>query len=116
MDLLYSKRLLLIVTGGVAAYKSPEIVRKLRSAGAEIKVVMTTAAQEFVTELTFQAVSGNDVYTSLFLGETESGMGHIELARWSDAILVAPASADFIAQLAAGRAGDGGGGEGSPRR
>ena len=106
MDLLHSKRLLLIVTGGVAAYKSPEIVRKLRSAGAEVRVAMTSAAREFVTELTFQAVSGKDVYTSLFLGETDSGMGHIELARWSDAIVVAPASADFMAQLVTGRAGD----------
>ena len=106
MNLLHSKRLLLIVTGGVAAYKSPEIVRRLRSEGAEVRVAMTAAAQEFVTELTFQAVSGRDVYTSLFLGETNSGMGHIELARWADAIIVAPASADFISQIVAGQAGD----------
>ena len=67
MDFLLSKKLLLIVTGGVAAYKSPEIVRKLRSAGADVRVAMTSAAQEFVTELTFQAVSGQDVFTSLFV-------------------------------------------------
>ena len=106
MDFLRSKKLLLIVTGGVAAYKSPEIVRKLRSAGADVRVAMTSAAQEFVTELTFQAVSGQDVFTSLFVGETDSGMGHIELARWADAIIVAPASADFISQIATGQAKD----------
>ena len=106
MDFLRSKKLLLIVTGGVAAYKSPEIVRKLRSVGADVRVAMTSAAQEFVTELTFQAVSGQDVFTSLFVGETDSGMGHIELARWADAIIVAPASADFISQIATGQAKD----------
>ena len=106
MDFLRSKKLLLIVTGGVAAYKSPEIVRKLRSVGANVRVAMTSAAQEFVTELTFQAVSGQDVFTSLFVGETDSGMGHIELARWADAIIVAPASADFISQIATGQAKD----------
>ena len=106
MDFLQSKKLLLIVTGGVAAYKSPEIVRKLRSAGADVRVAMTSAAQEFVTELTFQAVSGQDVFTSLFVGEADSGMGHIELARWADAIIVAPASADFISQIATGQAKD----------
>ena len=106
MDFLHSKKLLLIVTGGVAAYKSPEIVRKLRSVGANVRVAMTSAAQEFVTELTFQAVSGQDVFTSLFVGETDSGMGHIELARWADAIIVAPASADFISQIATGQAKD----------
>ena len=106
MDFLQSKKLLLIVTGGVAAYKSPEIVRKLRSVGADVRVAMTSAAQEFVTELTFQAVSGQDVFTSLFVGEADSGMGHIELARWADAIIVAPASADFISQIATGQAKD----------
>ena len=106
MDFLHSKKLLLIVTGGVAAYKSPEIVRKLRAVGADVRVAMTSAAQEFVTELTFQAVSGQDVFTSLFVGEADSGMGHIELARWADAIIVAPASADFISQIATGQAKD----------
>ena len=106
MDFLLSKKLLLIVTGGVAAYKSPEIVRKLRSTGADVRVAMTSAAQEFVTELTFQAVSGQDVFTSLFVGETDSGMGHIELARWADAIVVAPATANIISSMANGLAGD----------
>ena len=94
------------VTGGIAAYKSADLVRRLRDAGADVRVVMTRAAQAFVTPLTFQAVSGHPVHTSLLDEDAEAGMGHIELARWADRVLVAPATADFMARLAAGLAGD----------
>ncbi|MBI4694231.1 MAG: bifunctional phosphopantothenoylcysteine decarboxylase/phosphopantothenate--cysteine ligase CoaBC [Gammaproteobacteria bacterium] len=101
-----NKRLLVVVTGGIAAYKAPEIVRRARSRGAEVRVVMTPAACEFITPLTLQAVSGNPVHTELFDAAAEAAMGHIELARWADEVLVAPASADFLARLAHGLAGD----------
>ena len=100
------KRILLGVTGGIAAYKSADLVRRLRDAGAEVRVVMTRGALAFVTPLTFQAVSGNPVHTTLLDEDAEAGMGHIELARWADQILVAPATADFIARLAHGLADD----------
>jgi phosphopantothenoylcysteine decarboxylase/phosphopantothenate--cysteine ligase len=100
------KRLLLGVTGGIAAYKSADLVRRLRDQGAEVRVVMTRGAQAFVTPLTFQAVSGHRVHTELLDAGAEAGMGHIELARWADTILVAPATADFIARLAHGLADD----------
>lgn len=106
MSTLYAKRLLLVVTGGIAAYKAPDVVRRLRDAGAEVRVVMTPAAKAFITPLTLQAVSGNDVRDSLFDAAAEAAMGHIELARWSDAVVVAPASADFIARLRLGQADD----------
>lgn len=96
------KRLLLGVSGGIAAYKSPDIVRRLREAGAEVQVVMTAGAQRFVTPLTFQAVSARPVRSDLWDAAAEHAMGHIELARWADLVLVAPASADFIAHLAGG--------------
>lgn len=99
-------RILLGVTGGIAAYKSAELVRRLRDAGAEVRVVMTKGAQAFVTPLTFQAVSGNPVHTRLLDESAEAGMGHIELARWADHIVIAPATADFIARLAHGLADD----------
>jgi phosphopantothenoylcysteine decarboxylase/phosphopantothenate--cysteine ligase len=100
------KRIVLGVTGGIAAYKSADLVRRLREAGADVRVVMTRGAQAFVTPLTFQAVSGHPVHTE-FLDETaEAGMGHIELARWADQVLVAPATADFMARLAHGLADD----------
>jgi len=99
-------RILLGVTGGIAAYKSPDLVRRLRERGAEVQVVMTAGAREFVTPLTFQAVSGRPVRTELWDPAAESAMGHIELARWADLVLVAPASADFLARLRAGRADD----------
>jgi phosphopantothenoylcysteine decarboxylase/phosphopantothenate--cysteine ligase len=101
-----SVRILLGVTGGIAAYKSPDLVRRLRERGAEVQVVMTAGAREFVTPLTFQAVSGRPVRTELWDTAAESAMGHIELARWADLVLVAPASADFLARLGAGRADD----------
>lgn len=103
---LQSKRLLLGVTGGIAAYKSPDLVRRLRDAGAEVKVVMTRGAREFITPLTLQAVSGNRVHTDLLDADAEAAMGHIELARWADAIIVAPATADALARFAMGRADD----------
>jgi len=100
------QRIVLGVTGGIAAYKSADLVRRLRDAGAEVRVVMTRGAQAFVTPLTFQAVSGQPVHTELLDAAAEAGMGHIELARWADRVLVAPATADFIARLAHGLADD----------
>lgn len=99
-------RILLGVTGGIAAYKSPDLVRRLRERGAEVQVVMTEGARQFVTPLTFQAVSGREVRDSLWDASAEAAMGHIELARWADAVLIAPATAEFIAKLAQGRADD----------
>ncbi len=103
---LTNKRILLGVTGGIAAYKSAEVVRRLRDAGAEVRVVMTRAAAEFITPLTMQAVSGHPAHRHGLDAQAESGMDHIELARWADAVLVAPASANFIAKLAQGLADD----------
>lgn len=103
---LKQKQIVLGVTGGIAAYKSADLVRRLREAGAVVQVVMTESAQQFITALTLQAVSGLPVRTSLFDPAAEAAMGHIELARWADLIVVAPASADFMARLAAGRADD----------
>src|SRR3984885_9336286 len=103
---MQGKRILLGVTGGIAAYKSPDLVRRLREQGAEIQVVMTAAAREFVTAATFQAVSGRPVRTDLWDAAAEAAMGHIELARWAQLVLIAPASADFLARLAAGHADD----------
>jgi phosphopantothenoylcysteine decarboxylase / phosphopantothenate---cysteine ligase len=99
-------RILLGVTGGIAAYKSAELVRRLRDRGAEVQVVMTAGARQFVTPLTFQALSGRPVRTDLWDDAAEAAMGHIELARWADQVLIAPASADFLARLAHGLAGD----------
>lgn len=106
MTRLRNKRILLGVTGSIAAYKSADLVRRLRAAGAEVRVVMTQGATEFVAPLTFQALSGEPVYRDLLDADAEAAMGHIALARWADAILVAPASADFLARLAQGRADD----------
>lgn len=103
---LTNKRVLLGVTGGIAAYKSAELIRRLREAGAEVRVVMTKAAQEFITPLTLQTLSEQPVHTELLDPKTESTMGHIELARWADVILIAPASAEFIASYANGHARD----------
>jgi phosphopantothenoylcysteine decarboxylase/phosphopantothenate--cysteine ligase len=101
-----AKRILLGVTGGIAAYKGAELVRLLKKSGHEVRVVMTRGAEAFITPLTFQALSGEPVRTSLLDSEAESGMGHIELAKWADQIVIAPASADFIARLAQGMADD----------
>ena len=106
MLFMHGKRILLGVTGGIAAYKSADLVRRLRELGAEVQVVMTAAAREFVTPLTFQALSGRPVRTELWDSAAEAAMGHIELARWAELILIAPASADFLARLAGGRADD----------
>ncbi len=103
---LQGQRLLLCVGGGIAAYKSLELVRRLRDAGAEVQVAMTEGAQQFVTALSFQALSGHPVRTSLWDSAAEAAMGHIELARWADRILVAPATADLLARLAHGFAND----------
>jgi len=99
-------RILLGVTGGIAAYKSAELVRRLRDRGAEVQVVMTAGARQFVTPLTFQALSGRPVRTDLWDDAAEAAMGHIELGRWADQVLIAPASADFLARLAHGLADD----------
>jgi phosphopantothenoylcysteine decarboxylase/phosphopantothenate--cysteine ligase len=99
-------RVLLGVTGGIAAYKSPDLVRRLTERGADVQVVMTHTAQRFVSAATFQAVSGRPTRTDLWDSAAEAAMGHIELARWAHIVLIAPASADFIARLAGGRADD----------
>jgi phosphopantothenoylcysteine decarboxylase/phosphopantothenate--cysteine ligase len=106
MNTLNGKHIILGITGGIAAYKSAELTRRLRDAGARVRVVMTHGATEFVTPLTFQALSGNPVHTELLDEKAEAGMGHIQLARWADAILIAPASANCLARLAQGRADD----------
>ena len=103
---LTHKKILLGIAGGIAAYKACELVRRLRDAGAEVRVVMSENATRFVTPLTLQALSGNPVRVSLWDEEHEAAMGHIELARWADAILIAPASADLMARLACGVADD----------
>lgn len=99
-------RILLGVTGGIAAYKSPDLVRRLAERGADVQVVMTAAARQFVTPLTFQAVSGRPTRDDLWDTAAEAAMGHIELARWAELVLVAPASANFLARLANGQADD----------
>jgi phosphopantothenoylcysteine decarboxylase/phosphopantothenate--cysteine ligase len=106
MSNLHNKRVVLIVTGGIAAYKALELVRRLRDAGALVRVVMTAAAEQFVGQLSFQALSGEPVYTDLLDARAEAAMGHIELARWADVVVVAPATADFMARLRYGMADD----------
>lgn len=103
---LTGKRLLVGVCGGIAAYKAAELVRLLKTEGAEVRVVMTRAATAFVAPLTFQALSGNLVHTDLFDTDAEAAMGHIRLARWADAVVITPATADFIARLRSGLADD----------
>ena len=103
---LHNKNIVLGVSGGIAAYKSAELVRRLQDLGATTRVVMTRAATEFITPLTMQALSGNPVHLDLLDTEAEAAMGHIELARWADLVLVAPASANFMARLANGQADD----------
>jgi len=103
---LQGKNILLGITGGIAAYKVPELVRLLKKAGANVRVVMTHAAREFVTPLTLQSLSGEPVRSDLMDTEQESTMGHIELARWADVILIAPATANFLSQMAHGVASD----------
>ena len=103
---LSNKRILLCVTGGIAAYKTAELTRLFKKNGAEVRIIMTQSAQEFVTPLTLQAVSGNQIHYSLLDEEAELGMGHIELAKWADVILIAPCTAESLARLAQGRAND----------
>ncbi|MFZ0550379.1 MAG: flavoprotein, partial [Steroidobacteraceae bacterium] len=103
---MQGKRILLGVTGGIAVYKAADLVRRLLERGAEAQVVMTPAAREFVGPITFQALSGRPVRTDLWDAAAEAAMGHIELARWAELVLVAPASADFLARLAGGHAND----------
>ncbi|VUD69148.1 Coenzyme A biosynthesis bifunctional protein CoaBC [Thalassocella blandensis] len=99
MQALTNKQILLGVTGGIAAYKSADLIRRLQDAGASVRVVMTQAAQEFITPLTMQALSGHPVHTDLLDPAAEAGMGHIELARWADLVVIAPATANFLAKL-----------------
>lgn len=106
MQRLYRKRIVLGVGGGIAAYKSAELVRRLREQGAEVRVVMTRAGREFITPLTLQALSGHPVHQDLLDPAAEAAMGHIELARWADLVLIAPATADLMARLAQGAADD----------
>lgn len=106
MNTLTNKRILLGITGGIAAYKGAEIVRRFQDAGADVRVVMTKAAREFITPLTMQALSGYPVHMDLLDTDAESAMGHIELARWADLVLIAPTTADFMARLANGRGDD----------
>ena len=99
-------KILLGVSGGIAAYKAADLVRRLRDHGAEVRVVMTASAQAFISSLTLQALSGNPVHTEVLDEAAEAAMGHIELARWADLVLVAPATANTMARIAHGLADD----------
>ena len=104
MNTLTNKRVLLGVSGSIAAYKSPDIVRRLQDLGAEVRVIVTDGGKEFVSERSLQTISKNKVYSNLWDKEAELAMGHIELAKWSDIVIIAPASANTIAKLCHGRA------------
>ncbi|GHE97177.1 bifunctional phosphopantothenoylcysteine decarboxylase/phosphopantothenate--cysteine ligase CoaBC [Thalassotalea profundi] len=106
MSILQGKNLVLGITGGIAAYKTPELVRRLKDQGANVRVVMTEGAKAFITPLTLQAVSANAVSDSLLDTQAELAMGHIELAKWADLIIIAPATADAIARITVGMAND----------
>ena len=106
MNNLANKRILLGVSGSIAAYKSPDIVRRLQDLGAEVRVIITSGGREFVSELSLQTVSQNKVHDNLWDKEAELAMGHIELAKWADAVIIAPASANTIARLCHGKADD----------
>lgn len=106
LSVIPHKNIVLAVTGGIAAYKSAILVRRLKDYGFDVRVVMTHGAQAFITPLTFQVLSGNPVHTELLDPAAEAGMGHIELARWADLLLVAPASCDTLAKFAHGLADD----------
>lgn len=106
MQRLTNKQVVLGISGGIAAYKSAELTRLLKGAGADVRVVMTPSATEFITPLTLQALSGNPVHQHLLDTEAEAAMGHIELAKWADLILIAPASANLMARLSAGQGDD----------
>ena len=106
LHFLQGKRILLGISGGIAAYKCCELTREFKRAGADVRIIMTRASQAFVTPLSLQALSGHEPHMELLDPEAEAGMGHIELARWADLMLIAPASADVISRLAAGEGGD----------
>lgn len=106
MQILQDKKIVLGISGGIAAYKTPELVRRLKEQGADVRVVMTEGAKAFITPLTLQAVSANQVADSLLDTQAELAMGHIELAKWADIIVIAPATADIIARVACGMAND----------
>tara|TARA_B100000902_G_scaffold252606_1_gene239032 strand:+ start:5774 stop:6976 length:1203 start_codon:yes stop_codon:yes gene_type:complete len=103
---LSNKKILLCITGGIAAYKTPELTRIFKKSGADVRIIMTQSAKEFVAPLSLQAVSGNQIHYSLLDEKAELGMGHIELAKWADVILIAPCTAESISRLAQGRAND----------
>ncbi len=103
---LTNKNILLAVTGSIAAYKSPDIIRRLQELGAKVRVILTQSGAEFITQQTLQTISKNKIYDNLWDKDAELAMGHIELARWADVVLIAPASANSIAKLAAGVADD----------
>jgi phosphopantothenoylcysteine decarboxylase/phosphopantothenate--cysteine ligase len=103
---MQTQKIILGISGGIAAYKTPELVRRLKSRGADVQVVMTRSAGEFVTSTTLQAVSGKPVRQNLWDEDAEAAMGHIELARWADLVLIAPATAEIMSRLAAGAAPD----------
>ena len=106
MKILSGRRVILGISGGIAAYKCAGLVRRLRDQGAQVRVVMTDAAMQFITPLTLQALSGNPVSSDLFDSAAEAAMGHIELGQWADLVILAPATADLIARIAAGMAND----------
>jgi phosphopantothenoylcysteine decarboxylase/phosphopantothenate--cysteine ligase len=106
MGHLRQRRILVAIAGGIAAYKGAELVRLLKKQGAEVRVILSRGAREFITPLTMQALSGEPVHTELLDESAEAGMGHIQLARWADLLIIAPATADVIARLAQGRADD----------
>ena len=106
MQILQDKKIVLGITGGIAAYKIPELVRRLKEQGANVRVVMTEGAKAFITPLTLQAVSANPVADSLLDPQAELAMGHIELAKWADLLFIAPTTADVIAKMANGLAND----------
>ncbi len=106
MQILHDKKIILGISGGIAAYKAPELVRRLKEQGADIRVVMTNSAKAFITPLTLQAVSGNTVSDNLLDTQAEMAMGHIELAKWADLIIIAPATANIIAKITSGIAND----------
>ena len=106
MPRLFNRNFIVGVTGSIAAYKAAELTRSLIRDGANVRVIMTEGAREFITPLTMQALSGNEVHIDLLDTQAEAAMGHIELARWADVVVVAPASADTIARLVQGRADD----------
>ena len=106
MKFLENKKILIIITGGIAAYKTLDLIRKLSKLNCEIKTVLTKSGKEFVTPLSITSLSKNKVYTDLFSVENESEMDHISLSRWSDLILVAPASSNFLTKISNGFSDD----------